>query len=269
MIGIYTLNNKKYFFEVMNSQLEQIDQEIIRYLQKIDINLNESFKIITQDIIPNVRRYGQTCDDIMDSCQWLITMFEQTSNVQLFGNDNPTEKNTVENENERSIFPTMSNELGAMDNDNDNDNTNNEDDDFHTANITTTGQILQLPDFSDDENEELKKSLNEKQSNNNNNHNNNNSSTLQRQNRKRKVSLLLQQQYGSNSSSIPSPIIQSKTRKVNDNNGNSKDTDKGADIDTDTTTNANTNTTTDGGYDSSPLKNDIHNSTILQFPTAE
>ncbi|KAK5778505.1 Ask1p PWA37_000238 [Arxiozyma heterogenica] len=244
----------------MNSQLEQIDQEIIRYLQKIDINLNESFKIITQDIIPNVRKYGQTCDDIMDSCQWLITMFEQTSNVQLFGSDNPIEKNAIDNENERSIFPTIvdkvsntdRNNINTNDNNNssNNDNTNN-DDDFHTANITTTGQILQLPEFSDDENDELKKLVNEKQTNNNNN------STLQRQNRKRKVSLLLQQQYGSNSSSIPSPVIQSKTRKVNDNDKNDKDTD--TDI----------NTNTDDVYDSSPLKNDIHNSTILQFPTAE
>lgn len=245
----------------MNSQLEQIDQEIIRYLQKIDINLNESFKIITQDIIPNVRKYGQTCDDIMDSCQWLITMFEQTSNVQLFGSDNPIEKNAIENENERSIFPTIVDKVSNTDrnntntNDNNNnsgnnDNTNN-DDDFHTANITTTGQILQLPEFSDDENDELKKLVNEKQTNNNNN------STLQRQNRKRKVSLLLQQQYGSNSSSIPSPIIQSKTRKVNDNDKNDKDT------------NTNIDTNIDDVYDSSPLKNDIHNSTILQFPTAE
>ena len=228
----------------MDSQLEQIDQEIIRYLQKIDINLNESFKIITQDIIPAVRKYGQACDNIMDNCQWLITMFEQTGNVQLFGNDAESEKNEVDNENERSIFPNMISEGDSSNNINDNTNNDNEDD-FHTANITTTGQILQLPEFSDDENEDgSKKSLNEIQKNNSNNNN----STLQRQNRKRKVSLLLQQQYGSNSSSIPSPIIQSKTRKVN-----------GGIDEEDRVTNDN----------SSPVKNDIHNSTILEFPTAE
>ncbi|CAL9736613.1 DASH complex subunit Ask1p [Monosporozyma servazzii] len=200
----------------MDSQLEQLDQEIIHYLQKIDSNLNESFKIITQDIIPGIRQYGQHCDNIMDSCQWLVTMFEQTGNVQLFGDANEAD----------SIFPGQVLEQSGT-NENGTTQTNEDEEDFHTANLTTTGQILRLPDFSDDDEEEDGRDKDDGKNNTN--------STLQRQSRKRKVSLLLQQQYGSNSSSIPSPVIQSKKRSD----------------------------------DSSPLRNEAHNSTILEFPTAE
>ncbi|CAL9727615.1 DASH complex subunit Ask1p [Monosporozyma unispora] len=231
----------------MDSQLEQLDQEIIHYLQKIDSNLNESFKIITQDIIPEIRQYGQHCDNIMDSCQWLVTMFEQTGNVQLFGDAN--------GDGTDSIFPGQVLEQDANGSSSGNlngssqSNGEGEDDDFHTAKITTTGQMLKLPEFSDDDDDYANNAGKRKRDNEDKDADgsSNTNSTLQRQNRKRKASLLLQQQYGSNSSSIPSPVIQSKKRS---------DTHP-------------TNNDESDGYESSPLRNEAHNSTILEFPTAE
>lgn len=230
----------------MESQLDQLDQEIIHYLQRIDSNLNESFKVITQEIIPSIRRYGQHCDNIMDSCQWLVTMFEQTGNVQLFGEGEGGLEGGQNMMKKDSIFPGEGPQQPGeviANTSNTSNITNNDADDFHTANITTTGQILQLPEFSDDEGD-----AQEKESGTNTNTN----STMQRQNRKRKVSLLLQQQYGSNSSSIPSPIVQSKKRGGDISRGVEEE-EEGE----------------ERGPDSSPSRNEGHNSMILQFPTAE
>ncbi|EHN01485.1 Ask1p [Saccharomyces cerevisiae x Saccharomyces kudriavzevii VIN7] len=92
--------------------------------------------------------------------------------------------------------------------------TNDNTDDFHTANITSTGQILKLPDSSD---EDTALSSSGQRDFTEEDHedagNDQDESTIQRQSRKRKISLLLQQQYGSSSSIVPSPIMPNKMRK--------------------------------------------------------
>lgn len=266
--------------------MEQIEQEITWELQKIDNNITDSFQIITQEIIPNVRSYGEHCNEIIDNLQWLVKMLEQTGNVNLLaGMNNGEADENSGSKNNNTIFPDISNENtntinDGMSNDNalndgrmniqDNNDSKDEDIEYHTANITTTGQILRLPEFSDDEDEDEKidKKVNRKEQANNNVASNNfhgksssntetstqGNSTLQRQQRKRKVSLLLQQEYESSSSALPSPIIQSKN-----NNGNA--------LNKQVRTNSNSNM----NMDSSPIRktdDKANDNTTLQFPTA-
>ncbi|CAI4634331.1 CBM_collapsed_G0035300.mRNA.1.CDS.1 [Saccharomyces cerevisiae] len=90
-------------------------------------------------------------------------------------------------------------------------------DDFHTANITSTGQILKLPDSSDEDTGSEAVPSREQTDLTGEGHggadDEQDESTIQRQSRKRKISLLLQQQYGSSSSMVPSPIVPNKMRK--------------------------------------------------------
>ncbi|CCF59943.1 hypothetical protein KAFR_0I01620 [Kazachstania africana CBS 2517] len=139
----------------LEEQIEKLDQEITLNLQKIDSNFSYCFKKITQNIIPHIRNYSNICDDIIDSTYCLTSIFQKTSDISIVEKGKPTD----------SIFP---------------------DETTQDFNVTSTGQILKVPDSSDEET-----------------HNN---STIQRQSRKRKVSLLLQQEYGSSSSAMPSPV---------------------------------------------------------------
>ncbi|EDO16532.1 hypothetical protein Kpol_1064p13 [Vanderwaltozyma polyspora DSM 70294] len=85
--------------------------------------------------------------------------------------------------------------------------------DFHTADITSTGRVLKVPDSSDEDNRE---------------NDDGDESTIQRQRRKRKVSLLLQQEYAS-SSSVASPFLSSKNRREGYKSGmdtNGRDNDE-------------------------------------------
>lgn len=260
--------------------MEQLEQEITWELQKIDNNITASFQLVTQEIIPNVRAYGEHCTEIIDNLQWLVQMLEQTGNVNLLDGANGGGSSTADADASgnasNTIFPELSKENtntinnGSLDNDRMNlaDDTKDEDTiEYHTANITSTGQILRLPEFSDDEEEvegsgKLKHVPRRKPSsdksaahndinvvkNSNTNTPTQGNSTLQKQQRKRKVSLLLQQEYQSSSSALPSPVIQSKNN------------------------NTNTNSHTDNMHmDSSPIRKPEDkgaDNTTLQFPTA-
>lgn len=202
-------------------QIEKLDQEITLNLQKIDSNLGYCFKIITQGIIPSVRNYSEICDNIMDSSNWLTTMFQQTGNVNLYPTDAsiPSVAATKANTKKDSIFPESNNDSSSPSSREQNlEETYNNDisQDFHTANITSTGQILKVPDSSDEENENNVIETTDTGIEGN-------ESTIQRQSRKRKISLLLQQEYGSSSSAMPSPVAISnkKTTSINTSTGGS------------------------------------------------
>ncbi|CAI4044837.1 Ask1p SKDI_11G1600 [Saccharomyces kudriavzevii IFO 1802] len=213
--------------------LEKLDQEITVNLQKIDSNLSFCFHKITQDIISHVAKYSEVCERIMDSTEWLGTMFQETGLVNLQANTAvPKKINSPEGkiDDHADIFPTSAGnssgefqdhsgpkELGSVVDVNRNTHsmfTNDNTDDFHTANITSTGQILKLPDSSD---EDTALSSSGQRDFTEEDHedagNDQDESTIQRQSRKRKISLLLQQQYGSSSSIVPSPIVPNKMRK--------------------------------------------------------
>lgn len=188
------------------STLEQLDQQITLNLQKIDTNLSYCFNKITKEIIPNVSHYGNLCDEVIHSSNWLKEMFQQSSNVQLTieeSSHTDGKKDIPE-----TIFPmklrkqvedsssVMSPPKIINKDINDAENTSQQ---FHTANITTTGQVLKVPESSDEDDQ-------------------NDGSTLQKQRKKRKASLLLQQKFGSSStisSTISSPINISKRQQEN------------------------------------------------------
>lgn len=216
--------------------LEKLDQEITVNLQKIDSNLSFCFHKITQDIIPHVATYSEICERIMDSTEWLGTMFQETGLVNLQANAAaPVKKAPVKGvmNNNASILSSSaedmtresqtrnsSDELNSAIGFNPNAHsvfTNDSTDDFHTANITSTGQILKLPDSSDeDTGTEVLPSRDQADlagEGHDDADNEQDESTIQRQSRKRKISLLLQQQYGSSSSMVPSPIVPNKMRK--------------------------------------------------------
>ena len=217
--------------------LEKLDQEITVNLQKIDSNLSFCFHKITQDIIPHVATYSEICERIMDSTEWLGTMFQETGLVNLQANAAAPVKNApvkgVILNNNAGILSTSaedvsresqtcngSDELNSAVGFNRNAHsvfTNDSTDDFHTANITSTGQILKLPDSSDeDTGTDVLPSRDQRDltgEGHDDADNEQDESTIQRQSRKRKISLLLQQQYGSSSSMVPSPIVPNKMRK--------------------------------------------------------
>ncbi|SCV03670.1 LAME_0H12288g1_1 [Lachancea meyersii CBS 8951] len=203
--------------------LERLDQEITLHLQQIDSNLSYCFNTITQDIIPHVSQYGSVCDQVMDSCNWLKTMFQEAGNLQIeaVGGPNPHNMDDTSGHSSlQTLFPSRprlgpdSSSIVAppapilaphMRNAPDS-----------PATITTTGKLLQLPDSSDDDTAR-KSVLNKKRESGDLEYDADHAthtltapdpdgSTMQRQRRKRKLSLLLQQQYGSSSSSVaPSP----------------------------------------------------------------
>lgn len=247
--------------------VEKLDQEITLQLQKIDSNLSYCFSKITKEIIPHVTQYGDVCEEIMDNASWLVTMFQQTGNVDL--NLNPPEasseldknkeinsKDTLRGKNAspETIFPLSGGRTGV---DSSSEvfmvptlraNTSAAEDEFHTANITTTGQILRLPSDSSDE-EDHSHSKNNKKHESLDTDADADGSTLQRQRRKRKVSLLLQQEYGSSSSMIPSPVALTK----NDGRNEKKSTNDYKN----SRSSAMDDETHDGAVmDSSPIKND-------------
>lgn len=216
--------------------LEKLDQEITVNLQKIDSNLSFCFHKITQDIIPHVATYSEICERIMDSTEWLGTMFQETGLVNLQANaaapvGNAPVKSVVSNN--VGIFPTSAEEASRESQTDNGPNeaasavhvnrdvhsmfTNDSIDDFHTANITSTGQILKLPDSSDEDTGSEAVPSREQTDLTGEGHggadDEQDESTIQRQSRKRKISLLLQQQYGSSSSMVPSPIVPNKMRK--------------------------------------------------------
>ncbi|CAI4046249.1 hypothetical protein SUVZ_11G1610 [Saccharomyces uvarum] len=216
--------------------LEKLDQEITVNLQKIDSNLSFCFHKITQDIIPHVAKYSEVCERIMDSTEWLGTMFQETGLVNLQANA-ASEKNTPAKkkiDNNASMFPTSTEDSSgefqahgggdddfapAMDANRNTHSmfTNDNTDDFHTANITSTGQVLKLPDSSDEDNGgDAPSSRGQRdlvEEDHSDTGHGQDESTIQRQSRKRKISLLLQEQYGSSSSMVPSPIVPNKMRK--------------------------------------------------------
>lgn len=67
----------------MDRELERLDQEITLELQKIDGNLSHCFDVITKQVIPRVVAYGQVCDAISDSCEWLGTLCKSSGVVDL------------------------------------------------------------------------------------------------------------------------------------------------------------------------------------------
>ncbi|EJS42881.1 ask1p [Saccharomyces arboricola H-6] len=212
--------------------LEKLDQEITVNLQKIDSNLSFCFNKITQDIIPHVAKYSEVCERIMDSTEWLGTMFQETGLVNLQGNAVDAAKGKIDsdagifpasagNSSEEFQVPNGPSEQAPVIDANRNTHsvfTNENTDDFHTANITSTGQVLKLPDSSDEDNggDVLLSSRGQRdltEEDRDEASNDQDESTIQRQSRKRKISLLLQQQYGSSSSMVPSPIAPNKIRK--------------------------------------------------------
>ena len=97
--------------------LEKLDQEITVNLQKIDSNLSFCFHKITQDIIPHVATYSEICERIMDSTEWLGTMFQETGLVNLQANaaapvGNAPVKSLVSNN--VGIFPTSAEEASRQ-----------------------------------------------------------------------------------------------------------------------------------------------------------
>ncbi|KAG0669182.1 DASH complex subunit ask1 [Maudiozyma exigua] len=237
---------------VAEKEIEKLDQEITLRLQTIDSNFSYCFKKITQDIIPHVREYSDICDRIIDNTSILTTLFQESGNLTL-GN-NSTEPTTIAAAAAAAATATVSNKVKEIPTESRNTANNtringNEIDitqDFHTANITSTGQVLRLPDSSDEEDnneERLNKRPNYEQTNTNFQANitrndgltndsltteNHDDSTIQRQSRKRKVSLLLQQEYGSSSSALPSPVakyqkpITNPSTASSSNNNNNK-----------------------------------------------
>lgn len=253
--------------------VEKLDQEITLQLQKIDSNLSYCFSKITKEIIPHVTQYGDVCEDIMDNASWLVTMFQQTGNVDL--NLNPQEplgsesdkKKEVNNKDvggknvsPETLFPLSGGRTGG---DSSSEvfmvptlraNTSTAEDEFRTANITTTGQILRLPsDSSDEEDHSRLRKSGKHESLDADAEADADGSTLQRQRRKRKVSLLLQQEYGSSSSMIPSPVALTK----NDNHKEKTSTNDDDRHHRTTRSSALDEETQDGAVmDSSPIKND-------------
>lgn len=197
----------------VEEQIEKLDQEITLRLQTIDSNLGYCFKKITQDIIPHVRKYSTICDNIIDSTACLTTIFQESGNLNLNSetakqNVNEQEEGETKNDMPDSLLPRTTNiEL--------NEGNIDLSQDFHTANITSTGQVLKLPDSSDEEDEVNHERFTTKRKNadDTNQTEEGNDSTMQRQSRRRKISLLLQQQYGSSSSAIPSPVTIYKNKK--------------------------------------------------------
>lgn len=207
---------------VAEKEIEKLDQEITLRLQTIDSNFSYCFKKITQDIIPHVRKYSDICDRIIDNTSILTTLFQESGNLTLSNNNTkPTTTATVTN---KEIKERPVELKSTVNNTHINTNEVENTQEFHTANITSTGQVLRLPDSSDEEDnndERLNRLPNYEQTNTNihstitNNDGLTNDSfttethddsTIQRQSRKRKVSLLLQQEYGSSSSALPSPV---------------------------------------------------------------
>ncbi|CEP63924.1 Ask1p LALA0_S09e05556g [Lachancea lanzarotensis] len=214
--------------------LERLDQEITLHLQQIDSNLSYCFNTITQDIIPHVSQYGNVCDQVMDSCNWLKTMFQEAGNLQIEavgGSETPiappavTNSQNKEESSEQSSLQTLFPGRPRLGPDSSsivappvpvlaagNERVGPE----PTTTLTTTGKVLQLPDSSDEErNPKTANDYNSVSADRADNLDHSarvssapdpDGSTVQRQRRKRKLSLLLQQQYGSSSSSVaPSP----------------------------------------------------------------
>jgi len=196
--------------QVVEKEIEKLDQEITLRLQTIDSNFSYCFRKITQDIIPHVRRYSDVCDRIIDNTAVLTTLFQESGNLTLNHDSNEGDDSIAETATAKKTDPPVKTTATAP------DTTMQE---YHTANITSTGQILQLPDSSDDEDEDADAedthqngdgiTTTEPQDSimTDNTHDD---STTQRQSRKRKVSLLLQQEYGSSSSALPSPVTKYK-----------------------------------------------------------
>ncbi|CCE62416.1 hypothetical protein TPHA_0C02630 [Tetrapisispora phaffii CBS 4417] len=209
-------------------QLEKLEQEITIHLQKIDSNFSYCFNKITQDIVPHVQGYGEICEKIIDSSSWLMNMFQQSGNIDLnsytkrndeLGNNTlngnkishnhgdtlfPSNNSTVNNNTNSGVImvskmpemkPTKSNDRNSMREENSSFRQ-----DYYTADITSDGKILKVPDSSDEENaRDADMELGSE-------------STIQRQNRKRKVSLLLQEEYGS-SSVMGSPFAEKQSAR--------------------------------------------------------
>lgn len=147
--------------------IDQLDQEITLHLQSIDSDLSYCFNKITKEIIPYVTRYGQTCEEVMNSSSWLKEMFQQSANVQLVtGPGVETAGKVVEPR--ASIFPEVENDT----------------DDFHTgeqfAGVSHSNGTRELHEEDTQEMTE--------------------DSAMEKQRKKRKVSLQIQQRYNSSSS---------------------------------------------------------------------
>ncbi|CUS20519.1 LAQU0S01e08438g1_1 [Lachancea quebecensis] len=203
--------------------LERLDQEITLHLQQIDSNLSYCFGKITQDVIPHVTKYGAVCDKAMDSCNWLKVMFQHAGNLQIDSVTSPQQQQQqqqmpepAENGSLQTLFPEKSRLSPASSSmlapptaapqPRPIPNLSVPDLNVTTTTTTTTGRVLQLPDSSDDELNDLADRDPTDRSTTVHSRNDPDGSTLQRQRRKRKLSLQLQQQFGSSSSSVvPSP----------------------------------------------------------------
>ncbi|CCK68381.1 Ask1p KNAG_0A07280 [Huiozyma naganishii CBS 8797] len=159
----------------MHATVEELDQEIVAELQRIDANFGHCFARLTRDVIPRVRRYGELLDEVLQGTRWLAELFQHTAEVNLLGPGEDTSGAPVAGGG-TSIFPE------------------------DAPNTTSTGQILQFPDSSDDEAERVAPPPSASTEDDDAG-----GSTLQRQSKKRKISLLLQQEYASSSSAVPSP----------------------------------------------------------------
>ncbi|SMN17774.1 similar to Saccharomyces cerevisiae YKL052C ASK1 Essential subunit of the Dam1 complex (aka DASH complex) [Maudiozyma saulgeensis] len=182
---------------VVEKEIEKLDQEITLRLQTIDSNFSYCFRKITQDIIPHVRQYSDICDRIIDNTAVLTTLFQESGNLTLHRNELEDTKIEKTKEPVQAVTTNIVPDTTTQE--------------YHTANITSTGQILRLPDSSDDEDNDNNAELGTVTTHTTEQQDSmltdiHDDSTTQRQSRKRKVSLLLQQEYGSSSSALPSPV---------------------------------------------------------------
>ncbi|SCU81775.1 LAFA_0C07096g1_1 [Lachancea sp. 'fantastica'] len=260
--------------------LERLDQEITLHLQQIDSNISHCFNTITQDIIPHVSQYGNVCDQVMDSCNWLKTMFQEAGNLQIEAVDgsetfvaaqgaaNPQNKEESSGQSSlQTLFPgrprlgpdsssIMAPPVPVLAAENERSRP-----DPTTTVTTTTGKLLQLPDSSDEERD--RRSMNDYHTapvdkTDDAGHSSRVStapdpdgSTVQRQRRKRKLSLLLQQQYGSSSSSVAPSPAQLK-RPISSNLDSSPIRNKDSSLQVEST-----------------KQNPAHPDTIIYFPTKD
>ncbi|CAN3373858.1 hypothetical protein DIURU_004372 [Diutina rugosa] len=70
--------------------LDQVEQQIITTMMKIDANISRANNIINDEIIPIIREYGQTTEAIGDSVEFWKRLFESSANVIIDTKDDVT-----------------------------------------------------------------------------------------------------------------------------------------------------------------------------------
>lgn len=198
----------------MDREIEKIDQEITLQLQKIDSNLIDCFNKITQDIIPNIKSYSELCEEILDSLDWLTVTFQKSSNVDFTN----IQRETLPTDDMKTTIRKSPSQIGNnpttdIDNNVETKDQSDMDASFEDNvtmpmqqntmdNVTTTGIVLQVPDFSDEEDETDNKVISEIHQQNAKRDYNDiapNSSVV-REEKKQKASIQIQNEFASSSS---------------------------------------------------------------------